>query len=104
MLFVDLIADAPHDYARMISITADQRAQILVVPVREKEMIVTWPLGLRPAIEGFSHHYESHAVTQIQKLRRRWIVARANRVATQAAQQLKLALCRSRVERHSQRS
>ena len=104
VLLIDLVADAPQNHARMIAVTADKGAQVLLVPVGEKEMIISRPLRFRPAIERLRHHDKSHPVAQFQQLGRRRIVAGANRVAAHRLQQLKLARARAQVESHAQRT
>ncbi len=67
----------------MIPIAPDRIRRIAMRPFVENEMIVERIFSHRPAIEKFVHHQEAHAVAKIEKLRRRRIVRRANRIHAQ---------------------
>src|SRR4051812_3210602 len=88
----------------MIAVAADERAQILLVPIGEEQVIITGAFGLAPHIESLVHDDETHTVAQVQKLGRGRVMAGANGVATDGFQQLKLAFPRAQVERGAERA
>ena len=88
----------------MVAVPADERAQVLLVPVREDEVEVERRLLPHPDVEGLVHDQEAHPVGQLEQLRRGRIVARADGVAAHLPQHLQLALGRARVERRAERA
>ena len=57
-----------------------------------------------PDIERLVHHEKSHAVGQLEQLRRGRIVAHADRVAAHLAQDLELSLGGAAIERRAERA
>ena len=70
----------------MIAVAADLRAQVLLVPVGEEEVVIQFVLALKPAVEGLVHHDKTHFVGQFEQLRRGRIVAGADGVAAHVLQ------------------
>src|SRR5262249_39392237 len=102
-LLSHFIADAPHYYTGMIAISSKQSAQVLLVPVTVKHVIVRRSLLALPYIECLVHYEKTHFVGKIQQLRRWRIVAGSDRIAAHIGQYLQLALQSSVVNRRAQR-
>src|SRR6266566_4623922 len=66
-------------------------------------MIVVLLLAAPPGIESFIHDNQPHPVTKIEQLRRRWIVARANRIYSHFFQDFYLAFQSSGVDCSAER-
>ena len=67
-LFADLVADAPHDDARVIAVTPHHVPQILFGPIGKEQVVVIRRLLFRPAVEGFIQDQEAHPVGQVEQL------------------------------------
>ena len=83
---VDFVAGAVKDDAWMIAVAAHGVGGVNLRPIVEEQMIVVWIFCDRPAVEQLVHHQKTHAVAQIQKLRRGRIVRGADRVHAQLSQ------------------
>ena len=80
----------------MIAVAAQQRAQVLLVPVGEEQVEVERRLLPLPEVERFVHHEKAHPVGQLEQLGRGRIVAGADGVAAHLPQRLELPLERAR--------
>ena len=76
----NLIARAIENDAGVIAIAPYCVTSVDPRPLSEEEMIVAGVLGQRPTIKHLIHHQQAHPVAQIEELRRRRIVSRANGV------------------------
>ena len=81
---VDFVADAVKNDAWVIAVAQDGVAFVRFRPLVEIEVIIGEALSAqgvlahRPAVEQLVHHQKSHAIAQIEKLRRGRIVRRAD--------------------------
>ena len=76
----------------MIAIAEHRIANVYMRPVLKVEMIIVGYFSDGPAVEQFIHHQKSHAIAQIEELRRRRIVRRANGIHSEHAQLLQAPL------------
>ena len=83
---VNFVAHAVKDDAGMIAVAQNGVAFVRFRPFVEIQMIVVGILGHSPAIEHFVHHQKSHAVAQIEKLRRGRVVRGANGIHSERLQ------------------
>ena len=96
---IHLIADAPKNDARMIAVAANEVRNVRDRPLRENFAVTEMagqggiPAGKplvfrrRKFVKRFVHHEKTEAVAEIQKLRVRRIMTRANRVDADFLQQ-----------------
>ena len=98
-LLRNLVADAPEDDARVVAVAPDEIRQVRLVPRVEEARIVIPRLRLPPHVEGLVHHEDAHRVAEVQQLRRRGIVRRADGVQAHFLQDCELALERPAVDR-----
>lgn len=96
---VDLVPPTVKNDARMIAITQHRIADVGLGPVVEVQVIIERILGNCPAIEQFVHDQKAHAIAQVEELRRRWIMRRADGIDSQRAQLFQAAL--PNAQRHS---
>src|SRR5215204_1487918 len=67
-------------------------------------MIVVRVLRHRPGVKHFIHHQKSHAITQVEKLWRRWIVRSTNRIDTQLPEYFQTSFPNSQRDRGAERA
>src|SRR5262249_38186827 len=91
------------DDARMIAIAADERAEVFLVPVWVKLLIIVPRFSTGPAIESFVHHDQSESVAEIEQLRRRWVVAGSDSIASHFFQDFDLPLQSTGVDGRAKR-
>ncbi len=103
-LLADLVADAPQNHARMISIAPHHVADVTFTPFIKVLCIAVRHFGNPPHIEGFVDHQQPHAVGQVEQLWRRWIVTGPDRIHSGALHNLQLPLNRPPVDGRPQRS
>ena len=104
ILFMNLIADAPHNDARMVAVTTNHVAQIAFVPLIKILVVPVFDFCNAPNIESFIEHNQSQFVTELQLLGRGWVVASADSVASHGLHNLKLSFCRTAVDRGTKRT
>lgn len=88
----------------MVSIAADHRPQVLLVPVREDQVEVERGLATVPDVERLIHHEKAHPVDELEQFGRRGIVRHADGVRPHVTQDLELPLGRARVECRAERA
>ncbi len=102
---VNLVADAVHDDARVIAVTADHRLDVGLRPAVEEPVVIVGNLvGFFPGVERFVDDQHSQPVAQIQEDRVGRIVRGAHGVAAHGLHDFQLARDRPRVDRRAQRA
>ena len=91
-LLKNLVSDAPHNDARMISVSSDHIPQINLMPLVEETRIIVRGLATAPHVESLVHNHKAHCVAHIQQLRCRRIVSASDSVTPHILQHLKLAM------------
>ena len=81
-LFENLVADAPHDDARMVAVTFHQVGEITLMPLIKEAGIVAIRLLAPPHIKALVHHQEAHRVAHIEQFGCRRIMAATDGVDT----------------------
>ena len=87
----------------MVPVALDERLQILR-HVLLKVLVFPAPRRSVPLVEALVPHDNAHLVAEVQHLRRRTVVARAQRVCAHLLHQRQLAAHRGLVERHSEQA
>ena len=93
-LFQHLVADAPHDDARMVSIPFYQIREIALMPFIEEAGIVAIRFLATPHIETLVHHEEAHRIAHVQEFRSRRIMTASDGIHTHIAKDGELAMHR----------
>src|SRR5688572_22795025 len=99
----NLGTDAPGDDARVITIPANQTAEILLIPIGKQAAVVVGSLAAYPAIECFIDHQDSHLVAKAQQFRRGHVVGGTNRVTAHLLEDFELPLQRADIDGRSER-
>ena len=97
-LFEHLVADAPHDDARMIPVALHQIREITLMPFIEETGIIAIRLLAAPHVKALIHHHDSHGITHIQKLGSRRIMTASDGIHTHIPEDGELAMKRILVE------
>ena len=97
-LFEHLVADAPHDDARMIPVALHQIREITLVPFIEEAGIIAIRFLAAPHVKALVHHHDSHGITHIQKLGSRRIMTASDGIHTHIPEDGELAMKRILVE------
>ena len=79
-LLVDLIADAPDYYRRMVAVAPDEVAQVAFVPLVEITTVVIFVFLLAPHIESLVHDHYAQRVAHVEQLGRGRIMGSAHGV------------------------
>ena len=58
-LLRNLIADAPHDDARMVAVVLHEIGDVLVAPLLKEASITILALRINPHIEALCHHHHT---------------------------------------------
>ena len=103
-LFVDFVADAPHDDRGVIAVAADQVDEVALVPFGIEGAVVVDDFSVFPCVERLIEHGESHAVAEIEKFRILRVVRGADGIAADALQQTELAFDRGERKRRAERT
>ncbi len=103
-LLGDFVADAPHHDGRVVSVTADQHARVLLVPGIEQQAVVVRRLARAPDVERLVHDEDPFLVGVILQLGSGRIVARADRVRPHLDQHVDLPVQRAFVQRRAERA
>ena len=93
-----LVAHAPHYNARMISVTANPRGNVFLVPFIKEPCIVKLGLWALPHIKSFTVNQYAHFIAKLHKSLCRRIVRSSYRIYTHIKHTLKLSSCRRLVE------
>ncbi len=64
----DLVTDAPHNDAGVVSVALDPRFNVATVPIFEEFGVVMLGLVVFPHIECFVDDYDAHFVAKLNKL------------------------------------
>ena len=97
-LFEHLVADAPHDDARMIPVALHQIREITLMPFIEEAGIIAIRLLAAPHVKALVHHHDSHGITHIQKFGSRRIMTASDGIYTHIPEDGELAMKRILVE------
>ena len=90
-LFRNLVADAPHDDARVVAVGEDEVLDIAVAPVVEETGIAVFALRIDPHIKAFCHHHHTQRVADIHLHLTRHIVRCSDGVTAHLFHQLDLS-------------
>ena len=104
VLLGNFVADAPQDDARMIAVAARHVARIVFRPVGEVLAVAVGHLRHAPHIEGLVHHQQAEPVAVFENLRRRRVVAGAQRIDAGGFEDLQLAFDSAPVDGRAQRA
>ena len=97
-LFEHLVADTPHDDARMIPVALHQIREITLVPFIEEAGIIAIRLLAAPHVKALVHHHDSHGITHIQEFGSRRIMTASDGIHTHIPEDGELAMKRILVE------
>ena len=97
-LLGDLVGEAPHEYAWVVAVAADEVAQVNLMPIVVEACVIIARLALSPHVKGFVEDEESHVVSKLKELRCGRVVRSAYGVHAEALEYLELAL--ERAEMH----
>ena len=90
-LLRNLIADAPHDDAWMITMMLHQVGDVLIAPFLEELGITILTFRINPHIEALSHYHHAEGITDFHLHSRRHVVGCTDGVATHLLHRLDLA-------------
>ena len=90
-LLRNLIADAPHDDAGVITMVLHQVGDVLVAPLLEELGIAILALGINPHIKTLSHDHHSQGVTKFHLQGGRHIMGCTDGIAAHLLHHLDLA-------------
>ena len=85
----NLVANAPHDNGRMIAVSADPAAYILLHPLLEKSGIIIRILCHLPHIERFGYDQKSHLIRQFHQFHSGHIVGSPHSIDTHGTHEFK---------------
>ena len=85
-LLEHLVADRPHQDARVVTVAQNQIREVALVPLVEEPRIVVLRLLAAPHVEALVHHDQSHRVAHVQQLWCRGIMRRTDGVHTHRLQ------------------
>ena len=100
----NLVADAPHDDARVVAVAFHHDLQVAFAIFVEETGIVVRVLGDAPLVESLVDDQQAHAVAGIQKALCRNVVRAADCVETVAFEQFGLPFLRTVVRGRTQQS
>jgi hypothetical protein len=87
-----LVADAPHDHARMVAIAQEHALEVAFPPVVEGDVVIGDVLAVSPAVERLVDDEHSDPVACVEERRSRRVVRTPNGVEAVRLQQLNLSL------------
>ena len=93
-LLQHLVADAPHDDARMIAVALHQVREVALVPFIKESGVVAIGFLASPHVETLVHDEDSHRIAHVEEFRSRRIMAASDGIHAHAAQDGKLAMHR----------
>ena len=91
-LFQHLIANAPHQYARMVTVTPDEVGKVSLVPFVKEACIVVLSLLSAPHVKALIHDNQSHGVAHGEQFWCRRIVRASYGVDTHCLQLCQFAV------------
>ena len=93
-LLQHLVADAPHDNARMIAVALHQVREVALVPFIKESGVVAIRFLASPHVETLVHDQDSHRIAHVEEFRSRRIMTASDGVHAHIAQDGKLAMHR----------
>ena len=103
-LLGNLVAHAPHDDARMVTVIEHQIADVLLPPLVPIAAVAIAHLGLLPPVKTLGHDHHAQAVADFHLHRRGHIVAGADGIGAHGLHHLNLADQRCLVDGSTQRA
>ena len=89
-LFRNLVADAPHDDARMVAVVLYQIGDILIAPLLEELGVAVLALRINPHIETLCHDHHTEGIADFHLHGRRHVVGSTDGIATHLLHHLDL--------------
>ena len=89
-LFWNLVADTPHDDARMIAVVLYQIGDILIAPLLEELGIAVLAFRINPHIETLCHDHHTEGIAEFHLHGRRHVVGSTDSIATHLLHHLDL--------------
>ena len=97
-LFAYFITDTPHHDRGRVAELAKLINQIFFMPFVIIEVVAIRYFGDLPTIEALSHEHHTHFITELNELRCRHVVARANSIYTHVLHNLDLSAVRGFID------
>ena len=91
-LLQHLVADAPHQDARMVTVAQHQVSQVALVPLVEEAGVVVLRLAATPHVERLIHDDKAHGVAHVQQFRGWRVMAGTDGIDTHCLQFYELAV------------
>ena len=104
VLLVNLVADAPHDDARMVGVAPDHIPEIAFRPFVKVKIVAVRTFRELPFVKRLAEHQKPELVAQIEKFRIRRIVRGPDRIASDSLELEETVTRRVAVHSRAQRS